>query len=122
MPSALESARRYLALARAVVRARGRAFDPFKLTWILTERCSLRCGTCHLWATQPADGPSLDDVRRVVDANRHLTWINLSGGDFVERDDAPELVRAIVEGCPDLALLDFPTAGRRTPGRTGRRS
>ena len=58
------------------------ALDPFKLTWILTEQCSLRCGTCHLWATDPASGPSLDEVGHVVAANPQLTWVNLSGGDF----------------------------------------
>src|SRR5262245_58801099 len=107
MPSRVESARRYLALLAAVRRARRRPFDPFKLTWIVTERCSLRCRTCHLWATGPAAGPSLPEVDRVLAANRHLTWLNLSGGDLVERPDAPELLARVAAGLPDLALLDF---------------
>lgn len=110
--SPLQSLRRHAALAAAVLRARRRPFDPFKLTWILTERCSLRCGTCHLWATSPAEGPTLETVAAVCRANRHLTWLNLSGGDFVERPDAPELLATVVDGLPDLALLDFPTAGQ----------
>lgn len=111
MPSTVESLRRHLALARAVLRARRRRFDPFKLTWILGEECSLRCRTCHLWH-KPHAGPSLADVQAVVAANPQLTWVNLSGGDFVERADAPQLVEAVVSGFPDLALLDFPTAGQ----------
>jgi hypothetical protein len=113
VPSLLESARRYAALAAAVLRARRGPFDPFKLTWILTERCSLTCATCRLWAGAPHAGPSLDEIDAVLAANRHLTWLNLSGGDLVERPDAP----AILERCarlPDLALLDFPTAGQDT--------
>lgn len=107
-----ETCRRYLALARAVRRARRAAFDPFKLTWIVTERCSLRCATCQLWSTAPQDGPDLATCRRVLQANRHLTWLNLSGGDLVERSDAPALLAAVADGLPDLALLDFPTAGQ----------
>src|SRR5262245_6079539 len=87
MPSRVEAARRYVALLAAVRRARRAPFDPFKLTWIVTERCSLRCRTCRLWATEPAAGPSLAEAERVIAANPHLTWLNLSGGDLVERPD-----------------------------------
>lgn len=110
MPRLAETARRYAALAAAVLRARRRPFDPFKLTWILTERCSLTCGTCRLWA-DARDGPTLDQVEQVLSANPQLTWLNPSGGDLVERPDAPALVERLVTRLPDLALLDFPTAG-----------
>ena len=112
MPRRAESVRRYAALAAAVWRARRRPFDPFKLTWIVTERCSLACRTCQLWSTAPQAGPDLDTVARVVAANPQLTWLNLSGGDLVERPDAPALIERVVTGLPDLALLDFPTAGQ----------
>lgn len=112
MPSLAERLRRYTALARAVVRARRGPFDPFKLTWILTEVCGLRCRTCHLWATSPHEGPTLAQARAVLAANPQLTWLNLSGGDPVERDDAPEIMEAATERLPDLALVDFPTAGQ----------
>ncbi|MCB9899171.1 MAG: radical SAM protein [Planctomycetes bacterium] len=114
MPSSVERARRYLALARAVLRARRRAFDPFKLTWILTEQCSLRCRTCHLWVGEPHAGPSADVVERVLVANPQLTWLNLSGGDLVERPDAPALLESVARHGRDLALVDFPTAGQDT--------
>lgn len=114
MPTRLEATRRYLALARAVRRARRGPWQPFKLTWILTEVCSLRCRTCHLWVDDPAPGPELATVDKVVAANQHLTWVNLSGGDFVERPDADRLVERVTHGLPDLALFDFPTAGQDT--------
>jgi len=109
-----EGLRRHLALARAVARARRRPFDPFKLTWIVTEVCSLRCGPCQLWATSPHPGPDLSTCERVLAANPQLTWLNLSGGDLVERPDAPALLAAVARDLPDLALLDFPTAGQDT--------
>ncbi len=111
-PGRRESWRRYAALARAVLRARRAAFDPFKLTWIVTERCSLRCSTCHLWARAPHQGPELECVERVLASNHQLTWLNLSGGDPVERCDAPELMGLVAREGRDLALLDFPTAGQ----------
>ncbi|GJM20179.1 MAG: hypothetical protein DHS20C15_00940 [Planctomycetota bacterium] len=109
-----ESLRRHAALGAALLRARGRRFDPFKLTWILTERCSQRCRSCHLWAREAPSGPTLERIEHVLAANPQLTWLNLSGGDFVERDDAPEILRRAVEHLPDLCLLDFPTAGQDT--------
>lgn len=112
MPSTAETARRYWKLACAVRRARHAPFDPFKLTWILTERCSLRCRTCHLWTGSPHEGPSLSAIESVVAANPQLTWLNLSGGDVLERPDAPLFLECIAQGLPDLALLDVPTAGQ----------
>lgn len=109
-----EGLRRHLALGRGVLRARGRRIDPFKLTWILTERCSQRCRSCQLWAAEPEQGPSHETVREVLTANPQLTWLNLSGGDMVERPDAPALVASVAELLPDLCILDFPTAGQDT--------
>ncbi len=114
MPSRIEATRRYIALARAVQRARRAAFDPFKLTWILTEQCSQHCRSCNLWVGQPAPGPSMEEIQRLLEANRHLTWLNLSGGDFVERAEAAQIIEAVTHALPDLALLDFPTAGQDT--------
>lgn len=111
MAAWVESLRRHLALLRSVQRARSQAGRPFKLTWILGESCSLTCRTCDLWR-RPAPGPTLTQVRAVIAANPGFTWVNLSGGDFVERGDAPALVEAVANGFPDLALLDFPTAGQ----------
>jgi MoaA/NifB/PqqE/SkfB family radical SAM enzyme len=112
MPSRVEAARRYLALASAVRRAGRAPYDPFKLTFIATEACSLRCRTCHLWVGAPHAGPDLATCERLLAANAHLTWLNLSGGDIVERPDAPALMAAVAARLPDLALLDFPTAGQ----------
>lgn len=111
MRSLPETARRSLALIRSVAASRRRPPSPFKLTWILGETCSLRCRTCHLWHA-PHPGPTPHQVGQVVQANPGLTWVNLSGGDFVERSDAAELVSTVVDGLPDLTLLDFPTAGQ----------
>ncbi len=114
MPSLAERLRRSAALARAVLRARRGPFDPFKLTWILTERCSLTCRSCHLWAGDPEAGPDLEEIEAVLRANPQLTWLNLSGGDLVERPDAPGIMERVARLGRDLALVDFPTAGLDT--------
>lgn len=109
-----ERLRRELALLRAVVRARRGPFAPFKLTWILTERCALRCRACHMWIGTPHAGPDLATIDAVLAANAHLTWLNLSGGDPLEREDAPRILALVAARLPDLALLDVPTAGQDT--------
>ncbi len=96
-----------LDLSLAQVRAR----TPFKLTLITTDRCSCRCAICHLWKA-PRDGPTLADIDRLFAANAHLSWINLSGGEVVERDDFTAIVESAVRRTR-VAALDFPTAAQR---------
>ncbi|MCC7170249.1 MAG: radical SAM protein [Planctomycetes bacterium] len=87
----------------------GRA-APFKLTYIVTDECSCRCAICSLWQ-QPRPGAVIDEIERLVAANPQLSWINLSGGDVVERADFEAIVAAAVRHTR-VFVLDFPTAGQ----------
>jgi hypothetical protein len=93
-------------LASAQVRSKA----PFKLTYVVTDDCSCRCAICALWQA-PRSGAPLEDIERLFTANPELAWINLSGGDVVERDDFEAIVAAAVERTR-VYVLDFPTAGQ----------
>lgn len=93
----------------AAANVHGRA--PFKLTYIVTDECSCRCAICALWQA-PRPGVALAEIERLFAANPHLSWINLSGGDVVERDDFEAIVAAAVDRTR-VYVLDFPTAGQR---------
>jgi MoaA/NifB/PqqE/SkfB family radical SAM enzyme len=83
---------------------------PFKLTFVVTDECSCRCAVCHLWKS-PRPGPRLDEIELLFRANPYLAWINLSGGEVVEREDFAGIVSAAVRHTR-VAALDFPTAGQ----------
>lgn len=83
---------------------------PFKLTYIVTDECSCRCAICHLWK-DPRAGASLAEIEALFAANPWLSWINLSGGEVVERDDFAAIVEAAISRTR-CAAIDFPTAGQ----------
>lgn len=88
-----------------------RGAGPFKLTYVVTDECSCRCAICRLWQA-PRAGATGDEIEAVFAANPALSWINLSGGEVVERDDFAAVVGAAI-GHTRCAALDFPTAGQR---------
>ncbi len=92
--------------------ARRDRFAPPKVTAILTEHCHLHCQFCHLW-NDPREGAPLEDWLRFFASNRHLCWVNLSGGEVFVKSRFEDLLDGLVGALPELALLDFPTAGQR---------
>jgi len=102
-------------LVRDVVRSNFREPPlPFKLTFIATYHCQLRCNMCSIWQRRPEGELTLDEVGRFFRTNPHFTWVNVSGGEIFLRPDAAEVLESIVQACPDLYLLDFPTHGQQT--------
>lgn len=89
----------------------GRGAAPFKLTFVCTDVCSCRCAICSLWQ-EPRTGATTEEMTALFRANPHLSWINLSGGEVVEREDFVPVVEAAVSATR-VAALDFPTAGQR---------
>ncbi len=84
---------------------------PFKLTFVCTDVCSCRCAICNLWQA-PREGATTEEFEALLRANPHLSWINLSGGEVVERDDFVRVAETAVLATR-VAALDFPTAGQR---------
>ncbi|MCB9730721.1 MAG: radical SAM protein [Deltaproteobacteria bacterium] len=117
-------ARDYAALVAGAARVEtarrlGRPTLPYKLELIVTFSCGSRCRTCSIWKRyiddpdKRADELSVDDwVRAVHSARSHVRWLSLTGGEITEREDLPELVRALVAAVGDrLALIQFTTNG-----------
>jgi len=105
----------YTALAKAALRANlGRLDFPFKLTFCLTFWCNYRCTTCNIWKMAPRDELSLDEIRRFFARSGRFLWIDLTGGEVTLRKDFIDICHAVIDGCPDLLLLHFPTNGYLT--------
>jgi len=86
---------------------------PFKLTLVVTYRCQLRCNMCAIWERQPEGELGLEEIRTFLRKGR-FSWVNLTGGEIFLREDVDGIFRAVVEACPRLYLLDFPTHGFQT--------
>jgi len=105
----------YTALAKAALRANlGRLDFPFKLTFCVTFWCNYRCTTCNIWKMAPRDELSLDEIRRFFARSGRFLWIDLTGGEVTLRKDFIDICHAVIDGCPNLLLLHFPTNGYLT--------
>jgi len=111
----LVKVRPYYALARRAAEANVRRLDfPFKLTFCITFWCNYRCETCNIWKMQPRDELRLDEIRRFFQQSPRLLWVDLTGGEVTLRKDFVQVCEAVLDGCPDLMLLHFPTNGYLT--------
>jgi radical SAM protein with 4Fe4S-binding SPASM domain len=105
----------YYALARRAAEANVRRLDfPFKLTFCLTFWCNYRCQTCNIWKMKPRDELRLDEIQRFFQRSPGFLWVDLTGGEVTLRKDFPEICEAVIDNCPDLLLLHFPTNGYLT--------
>jgi Fe-coproporphyrin III synthase len=105
----------YTALAKAAFKANlGRLDFPFKLTFCLTFWCNYRCQTCNIWKMKPRDELSLDEIRRFFERSGRFLWVDLTGGEVTLRKDFVDVCHAVIDGCPELLLLHFPTNGYLT--------
>lgn len=100
------------------VRLAGRAFGsawsrpgfPYKMTFVVTERCNLRCGLCRIWETG-GDGLPMEEIREFFARSNRFSWIDVTGGEIFLRDDILGIFDTILRRCRNLALLHFPTNG-----------
>ena len=83
---------------------------PYRLTYILTYKCNLKCQMCTIWQKK-ADELSLAQIEKFFKASNKFSWINLSGGEIFLRDDFLDIIRVMYDECKSLYLLDFPTNG-----------
>ncbi len=104
----------YAGLGARILGTRLGSTRPFKITLMLTDRCDCRCQGCLIWQRPKGSEMSPEAIGRVLAAAPSLRWVNLTGGEPFLRDDMVEVVRAVREALPQLAVVDFPTTGQRT--------
>ena len=104
--------RPYTALASRALRANfGRLDFPYKLTFCITYWCNYACQTCNIWQMKPRDELTLDEIRRFFRRSNRFVWVDVTGGEVSLRKDFAQICEAIIENCPNLLLLHFPTNG-----------
>jgi radical SAM protein with 4Fe4S-binding SPASM domain len=87
---------------------------PFKLTFAVTFHCNYRCRTCGIWQRHSRDELTTEEIEKFFRRNPQFLWVDLTGGEPWLRKDFVTICKTILNACPDLLLLHFPTNGYLT--------
>jgi MoaA/NifB/PqqE/SkfB family radical SAM enzyme len=112
MKAAGISIQRSLPIPWHLVRSAALHGGPFKATLAATSRCPHRCAHCGIFRRNESELPAADYARLLYGLDS-LVWVDLTGGEVLEREDCCELVSHLVEQLPALAIFHFPTSGDR---------
>lgn len=83
----------------------------FRIIFMISGRCPLRCATCGIWKNNDADpDPALDDMETFFNKNR-FSWINLTGGEIFLRNDLVAIFQLLAKTQDRLRYVTFPTSG-----------
>jgi len=108
----LEKYKRYLVLLSKAIRSNYVKLQlPYKLTFSITNLCAFRCKSCGIWKKSPKNDLTYNEIERFIIKNNYFSWIDLTGGEPWQRADFPDISELIIERCPNLMLLHFPTSG-----------
>ncbi len=99
---------------------------PFKVNFIVTNRCNSRCLTCFCWRNSVNDQNleekelKLEDFRKIFrNLPNTVSWISFSGGEPFIRKDLADIILSSVELVPTLKLISIPTNGFETENIMG---
>jgi len=77
----------------------------------VTGRCNLRCVTCHPQTLDLGREMTPAEIGALCRGMPALTWLDLTGGEPLLRDDIVEVLEQVLTHSPGLAVLHFPTNG-----------
>lgn len=87
---------------------------PYKLTFAVTYRCNSRCAICNIWKKPYKVEMSLKEIQQFFQKNTYFTWVNLTGGELILRNDLIPIIHTILKTQKDLLFINFPTNGLLT--------
>jgi radical SAM protein with 4Fe4S-binding SPASM domain len=85
--------------------------SPLKVNLCVTYRCQYRCKTCDIWRRSPQNELTTDELMSFVNANKHVAWLDVTGGEIFLRSDIEEFLVGVAASWRRLALLHFATNG-----------
>lgn len=84
----------------------------FGLRFTTTWRCNLKCTTCSIWKMEPSDDLTPEEIDEFSRSKyfSHASYITLSGGEPMLRNDLPEVIKILHRNIPS-ATLNLTTNG-----------
>lgn len=86
--------------------------SPYKVTWVLTYRCNLKCRICHIWRHPPCGEMTLEQIDRLSRGLKGAGWLDLTGGELTLRDDLPDIIEIISKNIRHLSVMHVSTNGQ----------
>ncbi len=109
VPGKLKS---YAVLSKNILlSASGRLKHPYKLTFVITNKCNLRCKTCQIWKKKSVDELSFGEIDKFFYINNFFNWIDITGGEIFLRKDLLDITKSIKKNIKNLVMLHYPTNG-----------
>jgi Fe-coproporphyrin III synthase len=88
---------------------------PFKLSFVVTYRCNLRCEICNIWKKPRQDDElSLGEIESFFEQANQFSWVGITGGEPFLREDLFPIIDCIAGNCSRLSALHFATNGQLT--------
>ncbi|MBS3060401.1 MAG: radical SAM protein [DPANN group archaeon] len=91
---------------------------PYKLTFVVTNKCNSHCETCFIWdiyrqdVTKLKDELKTEEFTKILDSMKNdLFWLNITGGEPTMRTDLPDIVKYASDNCKNLGMINFPCNG-----------
>lgn len=104
--------RKIVTLGKRILESNIKRLDfPYKLTFIITDRCNSRCKICNIWKKESKDELTIAEISKFFKKSNKFSWIDVSGGEIFLRKDILDIIKIILTNCKDLYLLHFPTNG-----------
>jgi len=88
---------------------------PFIMVFVVTHRCNSRCRMCRIWQEDASDDLGLEEIGEIFNDSfsKSIRFMTLTGGEPTLRADLGEIVRIVLQSCPNLEELHLATNGLR---------
>jgi len=87
---------------------------PRVLMFSVTYRCNAKCKMCNIWDMESGPDLSVSDLDRILSDQflaYSLQFVNLTGGECFLREDLVDLVKVLVDRCPNLITIELASNG-----------
>jgi MoaA/NifB/PqqE/SkfB family radical SAM enzyme len=90
----------------------GRLASPYKITFVLTYRCNLKCKICRIWGKDIQDELDITKIEKLFKGLNNLSWLDLTGGEITLREDLFDVVRVIAKQARKMLVLHISSNGQ----------
>lgn len=86
--------------------------SPYRVIFALTYRCNLRCKICRIYEKPPKEELGAGEIERIFRNLPGLSWLDMTGGEAMMREDLFEIAKAIIRSSPKLLIFHISTNGQ----------
>lgn len=90
-----------------------RLSSPYKITFAATYKCNLKCKICRIWEQRATKNElNLDSIEKIFRKLKNLSWIDLTGGEVMLKEEISEIVKIILKNSKEILVFHVSTNGQ----------